>query len=70
MTSETKTMATDWNLLGAITERISQLTERADAAAAAGDLDLAAYLREQGKQADKDRQRTVDRLFGDVCETV
>ena len=46
-------MATDWNLLGAITERISQLTERADAAAAAGDLDLAAYLREQGKQADE-----------------
>jgi len=56
--------------LGMITERIGQLARQADAAAAAGDLDLAAYFQEQGKQADKDRQSTVDRLFGEVCQTV
>jgi hypothetical protein len=61
---------TDWKHLGTITERIGQLTQQADSAAAAGNLDLAAYFREQSKQADKDRQRTVDRLFGEVCQTV
>ena len=61
---------TDWKHLGMITERIGQLAQQADAAAAAGDLDLAAYFREQRKQADKDRQSTVDRLFGEVCQTV
>ena len=61
---------TGWDHLGVITERISQLPQRADAAAAAGDLALAEYLREQGEQADKDRQRTVDRLCGEMCQTI
>jgi hypothetical protein len=63
-------LADDWTFLGTITERISQLAQRADAAKTAGNLDLAEYLKAQGRQADKDRQRTVDRLFGEVCETV
>jgi hypothetical protein len=63
-------LAAEWNRLGMIAERLGQLTHRAEAAAAAGDLALAAYFRQQARQADKDRRRTVDRLFGEVCETV
>jgi len=63
-------LATDWNHLGAIAERISKLAQQADAAVATGDLAMAAYFRQQAKQADKDRERAVDRLFGAVCETI
>jgi hypothetical protein len=63
-------LTTDWKHLDMIMERIGQLAQRADAAAAAGDLNFAAYLKEQARLADQDRQRTVDRLSGQVCQTV
>ena len=63
-------LATQWKHLDVIVERIDQLAQRADAAAAAGDLNFAAYLKEQGRLAEQDRQRTVDRLSGQVCQTV
>jgi hypothetical protein len=62
--------AAEWKHLGMIAERLGQLAHRAEAAAATGDVALAAYFRQQARQADRDRQRIVDRLFGEVCETV
>jgi hypothetical protein len=63
-------LTTEWKHLDMIVERIDQLTQRADAAAAAGDLNFAAYLKAQGRLAEQDRQRTVARLSGQVCQTV
>jgi hypothetical protein len=61
-------LGTEWSQLELISERIGQLNQRAHAAGAAGDVEMAAYFRRQAGQATEDRRRTVDRLFGEICE--
>ena len=60
----------EWNQLELISERIGQLIQRAHAAREAGDVEMAAYFKRQAGRASEDRQRTVDRLFGEMCEAV
>jgi hypothetical protein len=60
----------EWKHLGMIADRIGQLHHQAQAAAAVGDLAMAAYFKRQAWRAEQDRQHTVDRLFGDVCANV
>jgi hypothetical protein len=61
-------LGTEWSQLEMISERINQLNQRAHDAGKAGDAEMAAYFRQQAGQAHQDRQRTVDRLCGDICE--
>jgi hypothetical protein len=58
-----------WNELELISERISQLNQRAHTAGRAGDAEMAAYFGRQAARASEERQRTVDRLCGEMCET-
>jgi hypothetical protein len=59
----------EWNQLELISERIDLLNQRAHAAGKAGDAEMANYFKRQAERAGEDRQRTVDRLFGEMCET-
>jgi hypothetical protein len=61
-------LGTEWSQLELISERINQLNQRAHDAGRAGDAEMAAYFRRQAGQANQDRQRTVDRLCGEMCE--
>jgi hypothetical protein len=63
-------LLSEWKRLGMIADRIGQLNHHAQAAAAQGDLVMAAYFKRQVWRAEADRQHTVDRLFGDVCASV
>jgi hypothetical protein len=60
----------EWKHLGMIADRIGQLNHHAQAAAAQGDLAMAAYFKRQAWRAEKDRQHAVDRLLDDVCASV
>jgi hypothetical protein len=58
--------AAEWTCLSAITDRLGSLKQQAQAAAAAGDFDRAIYFSGLIKTADEDRQRIVERIFGDL----
>jgi hypothetical protein len=54
-----------WLELSEIADRLSNLTQLGQAAAASGDLETARHFFRLAKEAEADRQRIVDRL----CET-
>jgi len=52
--------------LSTITNRVGDLKSRGNAAAAAGDFATAAYFFGLVRQAEKERQRTLERIMGNV----
>ena len=56
----------EWARLSAITDRLGSLKQQAQAAAVRGDDDRATYLFGLIKTVDEDRQRTVERLLGEL----
>jgi hypothetical protein len=63
---EMQMSAAEWTHLSVITDRLGSLEQQAQAAAAAGDFDRAIYFSGLIKTADQDRQRIVERIFGDL----
>jgi len=53
-----------WLQLSEIADRLSNLTQMGQAAAASGDLETARHFFRLAKQVEADRQRIVDLLYG------
>jgi hypothetical protein len=62
--------ASEWLRLGEIADRVSNLTQQSQAAAQAGDPEMAAYFFRLARQADQDRELIVQRLCGTITVDV